>query len=214
MDERPELPREVHRDLRGAARPGDIDDLARAFAGAGAALEEDDVPRAVELLRWAKNRAPRSGVLREALGVALYLAGDLAGARSELLAYRRLTGRADQNHLLADCARADAREDLATQYVEEMEAQGVDEERVVEGRIVLAGLRADRGDVRGGLALLERIEVDPHVLRPWYARLWYAAADLAERVGDRDAARDWFEAILAVEDDFLDVVERLAALDR
>jgi hypothetical protein len=153
-------------------------------------------------------------MVREALGVALYHDADFPGAHRELLAYRRLSGRQDQNHLLADCARAEGRHDRVVEYVSAMQEDAkVHPERLIEGLIVLAGDRADRGDLRGALAVLGKGGLDPDDVQPWHPRLWYAAGDVAERMGDTDAAREYFEAITAVTDDFIDVEERLAALE-
>ncbi|MBA2579071.1 MAG: tetratricopeptide repeat protein [Euzebyaceae bacterium] len=186
----------------------------RAYGAAGDALAAGDAGRAVELLAWAKTVAARSVAVREALGIALYLTGEYPAAHSELLAYRRLSGRHDQNHLLADCARAGGRPDRVAEYVTEMERAGAPPDRVVEGLIVLAGSRADGGDVDAALAVLDRAGLDPEHVEPWHPRLWYTAADLYERRGDKDRARDYFEAITSTTDDFLDVDERIAALDR
>jgi tetratricopeptide (TPR) repeat protein len=194
--------------------PGeDLNDVVRAFVAAGAALEEDDVDRAMELLLWAKAVAPRSVMVREALGLVLYTVGEFSNAHSELVTYRRLSGRQDQNHVLADCARAAGRHEKVVEYVTEMVKAEVARDRVVEGLIVQAGDRADRGDLRGALAVLGRADLDPDDVREWHPRLWYAAADISERMGDLEAARDYFDAITAVEPDFLDVEERLAQLE-
>lgn len=212
-DEVPRVPKDVHADLRAAASHGDLNDVVKAYTAAGHALEAGDLERADELLGWAKAVAPRSVMVREALGVTRYQLGDFATAHSELLAYRRLSGREDQNHLLADCARAAGRHEKVVGYVGAMEGdRSVHPERVVEGIIVLAGDRADRGDLRGALAVLERAGLDPDRVEAWHPRLWYAAGDIAERMGDMQAARDYFEAITAVDDEFLDVEERLEAL--
>jgi tetratricopeptide (TPR) repeat protein len=193
---------------------GDLNDVVRAYVAAGEALADGDLPRATELLTWAKAVAPRSVMVREALGVALYQEADFAAAHRELLAYRRLSGRQDQNHLLADCARAAGRHDKVIEYIGAMqEDPTVHPERLVEGLIVQAGDRADRGDLRGALSVLGRGGLDPVEVQPWHPRLWYAAGDIAERMGDTSQARDYFEAITAVAEDFLDVEERLAALD-
>ena len=211
-EDRPQLAGEVYRELRATTRPSELADVTRAFAAAGDALDEGDLDRASELLNWAKKAASRSAVIREALGVTRYLAGDFAEANRELLAYRRLSGRQDQNHLLADCARAMGRSEKVTEYVDEMARAGVSTDRVAEGFLVLAGDRADRGDLRGSLRALERADLDSSRIQPWHPRLWYVAGDLHERLGDLDRARDYFEAIAAVEDDFLDTKDRLAAL--
>lgn len=203
----------MHADLRGAVPAKDLNDVVRAYTGAGDALDEGDPGRAVELLSWAKAVAPRSVMVREALGVALYHTGSFAAAHAELAAYRRLSGRQDQNHLLADCARAAGRHDKVVEYVNAMAADAaVPRERVVEGLIVQAGDRADRGDLRGAMAVLGRAGLDPDRVESWHPRVWYFAGDLAERMGELDSARQYFEAITAVVDDFLDVEERLAEL--
>lgn len=207
------MEREVYRELRGAARPGEADDVMRAYGAAGEALAEGDVERAVLLLEWAKSAAARSGAVREALGVARYHAGDYAAAHSELLAYRRMSGRQDQNHLLADCARALGRPEKVAEYVAAMDVVSVPADRLAEGVLVLAGERADRGDVEGALRTLERADLEPVEVGPHHVRLWYFAAELAERLGDHEAARDYLEAVSVVEPDYLDVAARLDALE-
>lgn len=209
----PRVPKDVHSDLRASVPQGDLNDVVRAYVAAGEALQSGDLDRAAELLVWAKAVAPRSVMVREALGVVRYQLADFAAAHSELAAYRRLSGREDQNHLLADTARAAGRHDKVVEYVRAMqEDPDVHPERVAEGVIVLAGDRADRGDLRGALAVLERAGLDPEHVEAWHPRLWYAAGDICERMGDTASARDYFEAITAVDDEFLDVEERLAEL--
>lgn len=208
----PRVRRDVHRDLRAAAQPKELDDVVRAVVAARDAVEAGDPARALELLGWAKSVAPRSVVIRETLGIAAYHAGEFETAHRELLAYRRLSNRQDQNHVLADCARALGRYDKVDEYVAAMAGAGVDEERLAEAAIVQAGARADRGDLDGAIAVLERAGLDGADIRHYHARLWYAAGDLWERRGDRERAREYFEAIRAVDEDFLDVEERLGDL--
>lgn len=184
-----------------------------AYAAAGEALVEGELERAIALLEWAKSAASRSGVIREALGVARYHNGDFAVAHSELLAYRRLSGRQDQNHLLADCARAAGRPDKVAEYVQAMDPGTVPADRIAEGILVLAGERADRGDVEGALRTLERADLEPVEVAEHHVRLWYLAAELSERVGNADAARDYLEAISAIDPEYLDVADRLAGLE-
>ncbi len=219
---KPDLPRQrlplaggVYRDVKRTARQGEVDDVANALAVAGEAMEEGDVSKAIEYLSWAASRAPRSVPIREGLGVAYYLAGQFEEAQRELQAYRRISGRADQNHLLADCARALDRPDRVLELIDEMaeavEANKVPLERLVEGLIVQAGLQADSGDYNGALATLDRTPL-PDGLGPAHARTWYAAGDIAERMGDRGRAAEYFEAVMTVDDEFLDVAERLQDL--
>jgi len=209
--QRPFIDKDALRDLRAAARKEDLDDIIKAFALAGEAMEDERLDDAIELLEWAKAQASRSAAVREALGIAHYLKGDFAKAHSELLTYRRLSNRHDQNHVLADCARAAGRHDKVAEYVEEMLAAKAPRERTVEGLIVLAGDRADRGDLRGALDTLNRADLSPTSVESYHARLWYAAADITARMGDHDVEREYLEAIAAVDEDFLDVAERLGS---
>jgi hypothetical protein len=209
---RPRLPSSVYRDLK-AASGTQLDNVAVAFADAGEALADGDVPRAITLLTDAKQRASRSAVVRESLGIALYLDGRFKDAASELAAYRRLSGRLDQNHLLADCARANGQPEKAEDLVVEMIAADVPADRIAEGLLVVAGARADRGDPDAALAALHRIDLEPRTVEPYHLRLWYLAADLEDRRGDADAAVGYLQAIATVDPGFLDVAERLAALD-
>lgn len=186
--------------------------MVTAFAAAGDALDTDDLPRAIELLTWAKSAASRSPAVREALGVAYYRAEDYAAASRELQAYRRLSGREDQNHLLADCSRASGRHDKVAELVDAMVgAPQVPRERLAEAAIVLAGDRADHGDIDGALAALHRADLEPETVADHHLRLWYLAADLHERKGEPERAREYLEAIAAVSDGYLDVEERLSA---
>lgn len=208
--DRPRLPGAVYRDLRAAAG-ADVDRVAAVYAAAGVALEAGEVTRAVALLRDAKQQAGRSGAVREALGIALYLAGDYAAAARELTAYRRLTGRVDQNHLAADCARATDDIDRAERLVADMIAGDAPADRVAEGLLVVAGARADGDDVRAALGALHRMDLSPSIIEPHHLRVWYLAADLHERLDEHDKAVALLEAIVTIEPEFLDVAERLAA---
>ena len=211
------VPRAVVRELRRSVRrANDADEAARALSIGSDLLEERQGEEALPYLRWAKHLAPRSAAVREALGVALYLAEDYAGALSELQAYRRFTSKADQNHLVADCQRALGRgTDRIPELVEAMQDDDVPLDRRLEGLIVWASTLADDGDVGAGRAVLRRAidEHDPSD-EPEVAhlRLWYVAGDLAQRAGDRADARRHFERIDAVAEGFFDVEERLERL--
>ena len=208
--DRPRLARDVFRDIKAAARDGTVDEVCTAFAVAGDALAEGRTEEAVTLLRWAKSVAARSAVIREALGVAYYREGNYEAARSELQAYRRIADTPDQNHLLADCFRAEGRSDKVEEYVDEMLTAGVPVERAVEGVIVLAGDRADAGDIDGALAALDRVRLEGEPVGEPHLRLWYMAADLHARRGDQARERAMLQQIAEVDPDFLDAAERLS----
>lgn len=209
---RPRLPSSVYHDLK-AASGTQLDAVATAYADAGQALQDGETGRAITTLRDVKGRASRSWAVREALGIALYLDEQYPEAARELGAYRRMSGRQDQNHLLADCARADGQIEKAEDLVDEMMAARVPPDRLAEGLLVVAGARADRGDPDAALAVLHRMDLEPRTVEPYHLRLWYLAADLEERRGDTDAATGYLEAIATIDPSFLDVAERLAARD-
>lgn len=211
-DDRPRLPSDVYRDLKAAAG-GDLERVAADYAAAGEALEAGNTERAVKLLQQCKERASRSAVVREALGIALYLNGRFRDASGELSAYRRMSGRLDQNHLLADCARANGQLDKAEALVTEMMRADVPADRIAEGLMVIAGARSDGGDPRSALAALHRIDLEPAEVQPYHLRLWYLAGDLHEKLGETAQAANLFNSITMVEPEFLDAAERAAALD-
>lgn len=216
-DEQPQLPKHVRREIDrviGKNRRGE--DIALALSIGAAAIDEERIDVALPMLAWAKHEAPRIAAIREAYGVALYLDEQYAGALSELQAYKRLTGRVDQNHLIADALRAlgrgvDRVVDAASELVEATDAPA---DRRAEAAIVWACALADAGDVGAGRAVLRNfwsrhVDGDGEYL----LRVRYVTADLAARDGEASVARGEFEQILAADPDFLDVAERLDALD-
>lgn len=222
-DERPQLPRDVLREIeRALGRGRRADDVALALSIGSAAIDADRLDVALEALAWAKQEASRIASIREAYGVALYLADRYDAALSELQAYRRLSGSNDQNHLIADALRALGRDNDQIAEVAEasIEDRRVPVDRRVEAIIVWASALADRGDVRGGRALLRRFvarsgadvassrgDDAEHELR-----LAYLVADLAERDGDLEVARRELTHIADADPDYLDVAERLERL--
>lgn len=195
--------------------------MARALTIAADAIDADEPERALPFLEWAKSDAPRAPSIRETLGIAHYLTGDWARALTELQTYRRFTGRNDQNHLIADCMRAQGRDILEVGRVaSEIDPERDGADRYAEAMIVWASALADAGDLPGAKVVLRRTleelataepaeddETPEHMLR-----LWYVAGDIAERGEDHDEARRWFARVAAVADGLYDVEERLERL--
>jgi len=184
-----------------------------------AASEEDDHATARRYLAWAKHLAPRATVVREALGIALYRAGDLKGALSELQNYRRLSGSDDQNHLLADCLRAEGRDPARAVEVGMALASDprADVERRVEAAIVVAAIHLDlSASARARATLLPFLEGPDAAAVPEdsVVRLLWMVADVAEADGRGQDAVAALERLLSIDSDFPDAEERLGRLRR
>ena len=215
VDEEPQLPRGVRKEIDRVVGGHRAKEVALALSIGSVAIEEERVETAREMLAWAKDQAPRIAAIREAYGVALYLDGEYASALSELKAYRRMTSRVDQNHLIADCMRAVGRDlDLIVDTASSLVADRAEpDDRRVEAAIVWAAALAAHDDVAAGRAVLRRVLDEPRPSDDEPAlRLHYFAAELAAREGDREEAGRHLQAVLAVEPEFLEAEERLRAL--
>jgi tetratricopeptide (TPR) repeat protein len=183
------LPQEALNELRETARPHAVADAARALADAVLALSEDGDPEAaVRAARVAKRAAPRSASVREALGIALYQAGDFRAARTELAAAQRISGRQDLAAMLADIERALGRPERAIELFERVDRSKLDPDTAAELLLVAASL------------------ADHHL------RLAYAEGALAEQAGDPPRARAAFSRVVQADPEFHDAAERLDRL--
>jgi tetratricopeptide (TPR) repeat protein len=183
--------------------------LAEEAAGA---LAEGDPIRAEREATKLKALAPRSAAAREVLGLALYQEERFREALRELQAYRRMSGRRDQNHVIADCHRALGDPQRAVAEAREGLGAPVDEAVRAECAIVAGAALADLGRFEEALSVLRSLPTRPEFARPHHLRLWYVIADVLERAGRREQAADHFRLILRHDLDAFDAAERLAAL--
>jgi tetratricopeptide (TPR) repeat protein len=202
---------EVRRDLLGL-RKEVAEDVSRHLVAAGSLLDEDP-ERALVHARYARGRASRLAVVREAVGLAAYRAGEWAEAIAELRAARRMGGGPGHLAVLADCERALGRPERALELARSPEVAELDEAEAIELRIVAAGARRDMGEVDAAVVSLRIPELDPDHRRPWSARLFYAYADALLAAGRRDEAVRWFlHAADADDDELTDAADRLGEL--
>ena len=194
------------------AKPGTAVAAAKAFEDAVALLERGRDAAAVAPAREAKGLAPRSGAVREVLGLALYRAGRFADALGELQAYRRITGRIDHNHLIADCYRATGAPDKAIPLAQEALRARIPEDARAEAAIVGASALADMGRTEAALSMLRAFPARPNVGRPSDLRIWYVTGDVLARAGRTAEAIQEFRRILRHDPDAFDTAERLASL--
>jgi tetratricopeptide (TPR) repeat protein len=206
------LPRDIEDELRRTARPGQATDARGRLARAVELLERGDARGAAAEAEKAKRLAARSPTVREVLGMALYRTGRYAEALSELQSYRRMTGRQDQNHLIADALRGLGRPERVVPLVEEALRAKVPNEAKAEAAIVAASALADLGRFEEALAFLRRARTNEDVGREYVLRLWYVAGDILSRAGRRREAAEEFRKITRHDPGAFDAAERLAKL--
>jgi tetratricopeptide (TPR) repeat protein len=167
---------------------------------------------AMKLLRPLRESYPDASAVRELLGLCHYRIGQYAAAAKELEAFVELTDSVEQHPVLMDCYRAMGKYNKVDELWDELALASPSSALVTEGRIVLAGARADRGRIRDAISLLERRGSPPKRVQDHHLRLWYALADLYERAGEIPKARDLFLKVRRQDASFADVAERLASL--
>lgn len=203
------LSRDWERELRETARHGELPKAKALIAKALENFIADNYVLAAEIADEAKAIAPRSPRIRELLGLALYRTDRWHDASRELLTYRRLTGRKDQNHVIADCYRALGRFDRAVEICREVTPKDVDPEVWTEVVIVAASSLADSGEIDRALAQMARADLAPKQIERHTLRAWYVRAELLEKKGDHAQARRGLERIYDEDPDFYDVATKL-----
>ncbi|HET7235346.1 MAG TPA: tetratricopeptide repeat protein [Actinomycetota bacterium] len=207
------LPSDVVSELRHMSKPGRAEDATRRLERAVQLLERGDARGAAAEASKAKEVAPRAPTVREILGLALYGLERYQEALSEMQAYRRMSGRADQNHIIADCLRSMGRSDRAVPLAEEaLGARGVPIAAKAEAVIVAASALADQGKFDQALGMLRRIRTRDDVASPEVLRVWYVTGDILERSGHRQEAQREFRKIVRHDPSAFDAAERAAQL--
>jgi tetratricopeptide (TPR) repeat protein len=207
-----DLPPEVRDELRGALGPDRSAGLERRLGIATRAYDRDRYREALAELRVLVRLAPEVGAVRELYGLTLYQLGRWREAARELRAFHDLTGSFDQHPVIADCERALGRDKAVVAIWNALRREGVDREVLVEGRLVVAGMMADRGDLEGAIALLGPGGKSLRHPDICHLRQWYVLGDLYERAGELPRARELFTRVASFSPDLFDTEDRLAAL--
>jgi tetratricopeptide (TPR) repeat protein len=188
------------------------DDVARHLVAAGTLLEADP-DQALAHARYARAKASRLAIVREAVGLAAYRAGEWTEAIAELRAARRMGGGPGHLPVMADAERALGRPERALELFRSPEAAELDRADAIELLIVASGARRDLGEVDAAVVSLQVPELDPDAREPWSARLSYAYADALLAADRRDEAVRWFlHAAQADDDELTDAADRLSEL--
>ncbi|HEV3401604.1 MAG TPA: tetratricopeptide repeat protein [Acidimicrobiales bacterium] len=203
---------DVARQIGAAVAPRRAGRALDQVAEAAAALEADRPRDALRALRPVLSEASDVAAVRELAGLALYRLGRWSEAVGHLEAFRRLSGSVDQHPVLADCYRALGRFAAADELWAELRSASPSAALVTEGRIVAAGALADQGHLHQAIKLLEAAPKPRRSPADHHLRLWYALADLYERVGDTPRARELFSRVATADPSLADTAERLQAL--
>ena len=210
--QRSDLPRDVMDELQRVTKPTQLRDAVSRLSRAVELLDRGDSGAAVAEATKAKQLSSRSGAVREVLGLALYGQGRWQDALTELKAYRRFSGRADQNHVIADCLRALGKPQDAVPLAEEELRAKVPNEAKAEAVVVAASALADQGRFAEALAFLGRAKTREGVSEPYTLRLWYVRGDILAKAGRADEAAAEFRKVMRHDPSAFDVAERLADL--
>ncbi|WP_395726622.1 hypothetical protein [Nakamurella sp.] len=202
------LDADARRDLRGLSKENAA--WVAAHLVAAGTFADEDPETAWSHARAARARGGRIAVVRETVGLVAYRAGEWAEAIGELRAARRMGGGPGHLAVLADCERALGHPEKAIELARSQQAGELDDDGQIELATVVAGARADLGQIDAGLAHLEQFDVEQRSRHP---RLAYAYADLLDRAGRQPEALTWFiRAANADTDEDTDALERVESL--
>ena len=165
--------------------------VARHLVAAGTLVDEDP-EAALAHARYARRRASRIAVVREAAGITAYHAGEWAEALAELRAARRMGGGPGHLAVMADIERAMGRPERAIELSRSPEARELDRNAQIELAIVVAGARRDLDEIDAAVVALQVPELEASRRDPWSARLFYAYADNLLAAGRESDALQWF----------------------
>ena len=187
----PELPEDVSaKDLDSAARMGlralsrlNAENIARHLVMTQRLLETDPEV-AYAHARYAASHAGRIAIVREAAGIAAYVAGLYSEALRELRAARRLSGMDTMYRAMeVDCERALGRPDAALRSAQNALQLDLEDDERAELAIVVTGIYHDQGNDELALITIEdairKAPKDTETLR----RLHSVRADRLEDLG-------------------------------
>ena len=150
-----ELPADIAQELATAAGPDWNflrDRISERMAAGIGAYERERYRDAARILRTVVDAVPNAPSPRELLGLCQYHQGNWKAALPNLEMFATLTGSVDQHPVRMDCHRALGRPKRVEALFDELRKGSPDPEVLSEGRLVLAGTRADLGDLDGAVS--------------------------------------------------------------
>jgi tetratricopeptide (TPR) repeat protein len=180
---------------------------------AAGAFERERFGDARRMLESVNRLAPDVPEVLELMGLCAYRTRHWKRAINELRRFHELTGSFEQHPVIADSHRAMKHWSAVEKTWGELAASSPHPSVLEEGRIVLAGAKADQGRIQDAIRILENANRSrPKKPKVHHLRSWYALADLYERAGLVGNARRLFADIDHVAPDFGDAGKRSASL--
>ena len=207
----PEVLAQIH---AAAADTRKADRLAERLTAASAALDRERYDDVRRMVAPVIRELPHFAAGHELNGLACYRTGRWREGAVSLEQARELKPDPALLPVLADCYRAMKRWTAVDATWRELREASPSHEVMAEGRIVVAGAYADRGDLKQAIELLESSHKPPKKVREYHLRQWYVLADLHDRAGDTVGAARLFKQVMAFDPDFADARDRLRALGR
>ena len=184
-----ELDGATFRQLR-ALEPRNAETVAKHLAMAGRYLDIDP-EFALEHAVAASRSAGRIAAVREAVGVAAYVAEDFELALRELRTHRRISGSVDHLALLADCERALGRLPKAMEMIAESEKEELPANVRVELAIVESGILSDQGKKSEAVVALQIPQLNPKRAFEYSPSLFSAYSDALANADRNQEAERW-----------------------
>ncbi|MDN6168877.1 MAG: hypothetical protein L0J11_02195, partial [Micrococcaceae bacterium] len=147
----------------------------------------------------ASRRGGRVAVVREAVGLTAYTAGNYAEALREFRTFRRISGSNIHLPVMADCERGLGKPEKALETAHSEEATTLDTPGRVEMAIVAAGAQSDLGNRDAAVSELQIPQLDINRAFSFSPRLFEAYAMALEAVGKQGEAELWRRQISLAE---------------
>ena len=184
-----ELDGATFRQLR-ALEPRNAETVAKHLAMAGRYLDIDPEFALAHAVA-ASRSAGRIAAVREAVGVAAYVAEDFELALRELRTHRRISGSVDHLALLVDCERALGRLPKAQEMIAEFKKEELPANVRVELAIVESGILSDQGKKSEAVVALQIPQLNPKRAFEYSPRLFSAYSDALANAGRNQEAERW-----------------------
>ena len=207
-----ELDPQVKADVAKILEPRRAVRLSERLKLAQVALERERYSEAKRIAKSLTKELSGVAAVHEVIGLASYRMGQWRDATAALELARSLRIRTEDMPVLADCYRAQRRWTDCDAVWAELKELSPPPEVMAEGRMVVAGSLADRGELKDAIDLMLRVVEIPRRVHEHHLKQWYVLGDLYDRAGNVQKAREFFQRVALHDTEFADVSERLKAL--